>query len=148
MDSVENRLRISLLLLRIGVFIVMIFWSLDKLLFPDHAAGVFETFYFIPGIGEGTLAVIAVAQILLEIGFVAGLFKTLTYGYVLVAHLISTLSSWPAYLEPFDNLLFFAAWPMLAACIVLFLLRDQDTLWAAGELRRGGSREEPREVGV
>jgi putative oxidoreductase len=28
----------------------------------------------------------------------------------------------------FDNLLFFAAWPMLAACIALYLLRDQDTL--------------------
>jgi hypothetical protein len=33
-------------------------------------------------------------------------------------------------LAPFDNLLFFAAWPMLAACITLYLLRDLDTLWA------------------
>ena len=28
----------------------------------------------------------------------------------------------------FDNLLFFAAWPMLAACFALYLLRDLDTL--------------------
>lgn len=144
MDPVQNRLRISLLLMRVGVFVVMIFWSLDKLLYPDHAAGVFETFYMIPGLGGGTLAAVGIIQILLEIGFVAGLFKTLTYGYVLLAHLISTLSSWPGYLEPFDNLLFFAAWPMLAACIALFLLRDQDTLLAADEARKSTAEAQPQ----
>ena len=43
-------------------------------------------------------------------------------------HTVSTLSSWRQYLDPFDNLLFFAAWPMLAACIALYLLRDHDNL--------------------
>jgi hypothetical protein len=32
----------------------------------------------------------------------------------------------------FDNLLFFAAWPMLAACFALYLLRDLDTLGVVG----------------
>jgi hypothetical protein len=54
--------------------------------------------------------------------------KRYTYGLVLVFHGVSTLSSWKQYiLEP--NLLFFAAWPMLAACIALYLLRDLDTLF-------------------
>jgi hypothetical protein len=41
-------------------------------------------------------------------------------------------------LDPFTdaNLLFFAAWPMLAACIALFLLREHDTLLSIGTLRR------------
>ncbi len=49
-------------------------------------------------------------------------------------HAVSTLSSFRQYLAPFKgpNLLFFAAWPMLAACIALFLLRDLDTLWTVG----------------
>ena len=36
------------------------------------------------------------------------------------------------YLAPFEgpNLLFYAAWPMLAACFALYRLRDLDTLWA------------------
>ncbi len=59
--------------------------------------------------------------------FVAGLFKTITYGAVLLMHAGSTLSSWRQYLEPFDHLLFFAAWPMLAGCVALFLLRKDDT---------------------
>lgn len=36
------------------------------------------------------------------------------------------------------NLLFFAAWPMLAACLALFLLRDEDTLATVGS---HGSRQ-------
>lgn len=31
------------------------------------------------------------------------------------------------YLDPFNNLLFFAAWPMLAACFAFYLLRELDT---------------------
>lgn len=36
------------------------------------------------------------------------------------------------YLHPFEgvNLLLFAAWPMLAACLALYALRDADTLTA------------------
>jgi hypothetical protein len=37
-------------------------------------------------------------------------------------HAVSTLSSWKMYLTPFaegPSLLFFAAWPMLAACVTL-----------------------------
>ena len=38
----EKRLRISLLLLRLGVFVVMFVWTLDKFVAPDHAARVFD----------------------------------------------------------------------------------------------------------
>ncbi len=138
MISEENRLPVSLLCLRIGVFVVMALWSVDKLVNPEHAAGVFETFYLIGGLGPGAMATIGAVQLLVELAFVAGLFRTFTYGFVLITHLISTLASWPGYLEPFDHLLWFAAWPMLAACIALFLLRDRDTLWSADEALRGG----------
>jgi putative oxidoreductase len=37
------------------------------------------------------------------------------------------------YLAP--NLLFYAAWPMLAACVVLFLMRELDTLASPGSRR-------------
>ena len=43
-------------------------------------------------------------------------------------HAGSTFSSWQQYLDPFNHLLFFTAWPMLAACVALYVLRDQDTL--------------------
>ncbi|MFO8002919.1 hypothetical protein [Thioalkalivibrio sp.] len=40
----EKRIQVSLLLLRLGVFVVMLFWTLDKFVAPDHAAGVFAHF--------------------------------------------------------------------------------------------------------
>lgn len=37
------QLAISLLLLRLGVAVVMVFWTADKFLNPDHAGAVFTT---------------------------------------------------------------------------------------------------------
>jgi hypothetical protein len=128
----KNRLGVSLLILRVSVFIVMAMWSLDKLLNPGHAAAVFENFYFISGMGATLLLVIGLAQLAVEIAFVLGLWKFWTYGFVLITHAISTVSSWQQYLAPFDNMLFLAAIPMLGACIALFLLRDEDRHWSLG----------------
>ena len=95
---------------------------------PEHAAKVFTAFYGLGSLGESAFYAIGVAQLALILAFVAGLFKTWTYGAILVFHGVSTLASFSKYLQPFDNLVFFAAWPMLAACAALFLLRDYDTL--------------------
>lgn len=62
--------------------------------------------------------------------------KRLVYGLVLALHAVSTFSAFRQYLDPFSNLLFFAAWPMLAACFALYYLRDLDTLWTVD----GGTR--------
>lgn len=133
----EVRLRWSLAALRLTVFIVMAAWTVDKFVRPDHAAKVFAGFYGLGGLGETVLRGLAVAEVLLLVLFLVGAAKTFTYGAVLVLHLISTLSSYRQYLAPFEgpNLLFFAAWPMLAACLALFLLRDEDTLATVGSRR-------------
>ncbi|QBM16479.1 hypothetical protein MARI_05600 [Marinobacter sp. JH2] len=123
-----KQLSLALLLLRLGVFIVFLFWTLDKLVQPEHAAKVFTAFYGLGSLGESAFYAMGVAQLALILAFVAGLFKTWTYGAILVFHGVSTLAAFSKYLQPFDNLIFFAAWPMLAACAALFLLRDYDTL--------------------
>ncbi|MDO6462193.1 hypothetical protein Q4485_15895 [Granulosicoccaceae sp. 1_MG-2023] len=125
---VPKHLPLALLLLRVGIFIVFIVWTLDKLINPGHAAKVFENFFGMPGLGAGVFYVIGSVQLVLVLAFVAGLLKTWTYGIILALHAVSTLASFGKYLQPFDNMLFFAAWPMLAACAALFLLRDYDTL--------------------
>lgn len=131
MSDVDQRLPTALFTLRVTVFLVMLMWTLDKIVNPGHAGAVFENFYFIPGVGPGLLTAIAVAELVIILGFLAGVAKTWTYGAVLLFHAVSTLSSWQMYLG-FDNLLFFAAWPMLAACFTLFWLRDNDTLLTVG----------------
>jgi hypothetical protein len=130
MNSINNPetqkiLEISLLLLRIGVFIVMIAWTLDKFVNPEHAAAVYEGFYYIGGLGNTVMMIIGLLELVIILAFLAGLWKRFTYGFVMIVHGVSTFSSWAKYTIDI-NLLFFAAWPMLAACIALYLLRDLD----------------------
>jgi len=128
------RIRWSLLGLRLGVFLVMLMWTLDKFVQPEHSAKVFENFYGLGGLGAKAFWVLGVLELLLLAAFVTGSWKRWSYGLVLVLHGLSTLSSYTQYLDPFSgpNLLFFAAWPMLAACVALYLLRDQDRQWTLG----------------
>ncbi|PKM17690.1 MAG: hypothetical protein CVV11_16370 [Gammaproteobacteria bacterium HGW-Gammaproteobacteria-15] len=125
--SLEQKLPWALLLLRVGIFIVMFVWALDKLVNPQHSAAVFAKFYGIDGLSEMLSYALGTLQLILCGAFLAGLWKTITYGLIMVMHAVSTLSSMPQYIDAFNNLLFFAAWPMLAACIALFILRDYDT---------------------
>ena len=130
MNPTDRKLEISLLLLRLGVAAVMLPWAIDKLVRPDHAAGVFANFYALPGLESWAFTGLGIVQILLVLAFLAGIARTWSYGLVTLLHAVSTFSSYRQYLDPFSggNLLFFAAWPMLAACIALFLLRDRDRL--------------------
>ncbi len=118
-----------LLALRLSVLLVMLVWTLDKFVNPAHAAGVYANFYAIRGLGPGMMYAIGGVELLVLAGFAIGFRKRLTYGAVFMLHAVSTLSSYRQYLAPFQNLLFFAAWPMLAACFALYRLRELDTVW-------------------
>ena len=126
-NDVRNRLQWSLLGLRLGVFMVMLMWTLDKFLNPGHSIKIFEKFYAISGLGETTAYLLGALQLILIFTFLAGVKKRFTYGLIFLLHGGSTLSALSQYLDPFNNLLFFAAWPMWAACFALYLLRNEDT---------------------
>ena len=139
MHATTQRLRASLLILRLSIVVVLLAWTIDKLLRPEHGAGVLKHFYGIAGLGFAPIYALAVVELILIALFAVGLFKTWTYGAVLLMHAATTLVSYQQYLHPFEgvNLLFFAAWPMLGACVALFLLRDEDRLASFGSRRRG-----------
>lgn len=123
--KLQRQLGLGLLALRLSIALVFIMWALDKVLVPEHAMKVFSGFYGLD-ISSGFSVALGIAQLLFIGIFVAGLWKNLTYLAILVLHAGSTFSSFAKYLDPFNNLLFFAAWPMLAACFALYLLRDHD----------------------
>ena len=139
----QTRLAWTLLALRLSVFLVMMVWTIDKFVRPAHAAGVFERFYAVGGIEPTIVLVLAVLELTLLTAFVTGFARRWSYGLVLLLHALSTLSSWRQYLHPFEssNILFFAAWPMLAACVALYALRDADSLTVQGWRRRNRARE-------
>tara|TARA_R110002096_G_scaffold16106_50_gene55356 strand:+ start:14034 stop:14522 length:489 start_codon:yes stop_codon:yes gene_type:complete len=127
-SNLSRRLAWCLLWLRLGIASVFIMWTLDKFANPEHAAAVFEKFYGISNLSNALSYAIGAVQSLLIICFVAGLFRTYSYGLILFLHAVSTLSSYKNYLDPwtYPNLLFFAAIPMLAACAALWWLRKHD----------------------
>ncbi len=131
----ENRISLCLLLMRISVFLVMFVWALDKFINPQHATDVYATFYFMKGLDPSVLYVVGALEMAILVAFLIGFQKKWTYGAVLLFHAVSTLSSFKQYLAPYDgvNIMFFAAWPMLAAAFALYSLRDMDTRWVVSK---------------
>jgi len=125
----------ALFALRIGLAILFLVWALDKLLNVEHAKAVFGGFY---GQDKETMSntipyVLGAIQLVLVLAFAAGKFKTITYGALLLMHLVTTIVTLKMHLDPFGvpAILFWANWPILGGLIALFLLRDRDTFLTA-----------------
>jgi putative oxidoreductase len=109
----------------------MFVWTVDKFVEPQHASKIMVEFYSVGGVGNFVIYFLAMIELAVIVAFLLGFAKQWSYGLVLLMHAVSTLSSYKKYLHPFEppNLLFFAAIPMLAACFVLYYLREADVLW-------------------
>ncbi|MEM8813156.1 MAG: DoxX protein [Pseudomonadota bacterium] len=128
--SDKSRLALGLALLRFSTAAFFMVWAVEKIVAPELARRVYETFYFTSPSDVALLAT-GLAQGAVVVAFAVGLFKVWTYGALLIMHAISTISSVSRLIDPFTlpNHLFWAGVPVLALLIVLFLLRDQDTLF-------------------
>ncbi|MDJ0592692.1 MAG: hypothetical protein QNJ72_22340 [Pleurocapsa sp. MO_226.B13] len=141
--KIRDRVSLTLLLLRVGVFLMMLIWAVDKFVRPEHATAVFDSFYGVGGIGTSLVYLLGSIQLAILVGFLLGYRKRITYGLVLLMHTLSTLISFPVYFKPFaegSNILFWAAWPVLAACFGLYYLRDLDTKFAFANQRSDNFR--------
>ena len=116
-ENLQPKLALALLLLRLGVGIVFVIWTADKFVNPDHTVKVYEHFYMISWLTQNGSYIVGVLQGLLVLAFLAGFMKTWSYGAVFLLHAVSTLMPMANYFSPWQgaNILFFAAWPMLAA---------------------------------
>lgn len=116
----------------------MAMWTIDKFVNPEHAAAVFKKFYMIDSLTSTLAYGVGTLQAVVVIAFIAGAFRNVSDLIVLVLHSISTFSSYAKYIDPwtYPNLLFFAAIPMLSACVALWLLRDYDNLLSVDGARR------------
>lgn len=143
----EHKIKLPLIALRLGVFITLAVWVADKFINPDHTAAVWARYYNVENIGVIMSYLAGTVQACAVIGFLLGFAKRYTYGFVLLMQLMGTLAPISKYLAPYEgvNILFFAAWPMLAACITLYILRDYDTYLSpfSKEITPTGSRALP-----
>ncbi len=122
----------ALLVLRVGLGVFLLLWSIDKMLAPEQTAKIFQFFYKTP-LPVSFAPVVGALEAALSLALLAGLWRTWTYGAALALHAISTLSTWKQLASPFgENHLFLAAIPVLAGFVTLFLLRRKDTLLTVG----------------
>ena len=130
----DKKLQISLFSLRIGVFVVFLAWTLDKIFAYEHNSKMIGHYYGVE-VSELFLTALGIAELILLIAFLLGKYKTFTYGVILFAHTVTTLVSAKRFFPPYEihQLLYFGAIPMLAACLALFLLREHDTLMNVGK---------------
>ena len=124
----NRELPVALFILRLGLGAFLLLFGIDKLVAPATTVEVFAQFYGLI-VSHGMVYGAGVLETLLGLAFLAGLWKTLSYGLGLLLHAVSTLETYHELFAPFGaNHLFLAALPVLAAFIALFLLRQQDTL--------------------
>lgn len=124
-----RRLQLSLLALRLGVAIVFLMWTIDRLTNYSHNSGMMKHYYNVD-IPPIVLTAMGVVELIVVLSFLGGFKKLWSYGAILALHTVTTLVSSHRLLPPYEvhQLLYFGSLPMLGACIALFLLRKDDTL--------------------
>ncbi|MEO0983047.1 MAG: DoxX protein [Pseudomonadota bacterium] len=125
----------ALVILRITLGVFFLLWAAEKILMPEISNLIGAAFYGFT-LPMGVVQALGVAQVLLVLAFAAGMFRTVTYGLMLLFHAGSTLSTWAILIDPYGRTasgiphhLFLAAIPTLGAILALFLLRRRDTMF-------------------
>ncbi len=139
-ETVECRLTASLALLRLSLGAFLLVWAAMKFLGSKSTIGIFKKFYGL-GIDVDISMALGIAEGALALAVILGLWRTYSYGLAILVHGFSqsaswrqTLDPWGVYLNDKPQFLFWAGVPVLAAFIVIWLLRDQDK-WSLDGLR-------------
>lgn len=127
-------LKPALAVLRYALAAFLLVWVLEKFLHPETTVAIWKAFYMVEAMPEAGSYVIGVIHAIALLGFVLGLAKFWSYGYWLVTHSTGTILSYRQLMAPYDgaNHLFWAAVPVAAAFLLLFLLRKEDTFATLG----------------
>lgn len=124
-------LKLPLFLTRLSIFYFLLPWQLMRFTKPDAIVGIAKKHYKfdMPG---GLTTITGVVMMALLIAFLLGVKKRITYGLVLVLHALGTLMTLPRLIVGVGefNILFLAAIPTLFAMLLLYILRDEDTMFS------------------
>ena len=125
----DERLRWALFILRASLAAFFAIWALEKFVDPESTIGIWEHFYHVENLPKVMSYAIGIVQSTAIACFILGVAKFWSYGFLMIIHGMSTLSTYERLFDPYagNNHLFWAAVPTLGALIALFLLREADT---------------------
>lgn len=135
--------RATMPILRIGMGIFLLAWGIDKLAAVQGSQRIFAGFYHF-SLGPTLVQAAGVAEILVAIALMAGLFRRPIAWTVLLMNTVSTVASWRQILDPWGWLglgpggthLFLASIVIMAASIVLVINAQDSTLTLDSRLNR------------
>lgn len=124
-----HTLKLPLFLTRLSIFLFMLPWQLMRFTKPEAINSISNKYYkfSMPEIGS---TITGVLMMVLLVAFLVGFKKKISYLLVLVLHAVGTLTTVP-YLIPGTenfNILFLAALPTIGAMLLLYCLRNEDTM--------------------
>ena len=124
-----SSLRLPLFLTRLSIFLFLLPWQLMRFSKPENINGIAEKYYkfSMPEVGSTITGVLMMA---LLVAFLFGFKRRISYGLVAVLHGIGTAMTIPNLIPGLEgyNQLFLAAVPALMAMVLLYCLRNEDTL--------------------
>jgi len=126
--TLETKLSTSLLIMRLTIGAFFGIWASLKFYRPEWFENVFTNFYGLEFITRDMSAYVGSLQVLIVLLFVVGLWRTYSYGALVLMQAAGVLGSVPNLMDwtKYPNNLMWAAVPALGAAIALFILRSED----------------------
>jgi len=124
----------SLLLLRISLGLLIIWWGYDKVFNTAHGTAVADAFYFGILSGAGAIKVLGVLQIIIGGLTIVGLLRKFVYPATLAITAITAFAVWKSIIDPWGlflegtNTLFYPSFITAAAALVLLAFMDEDVI--------------------
>lgn len=124
-----HTLKLPLFLTRLSIFYFMLPWQLMRFTTPESVIGIAEKHYKFT-MPEAVPMITGVLMMILLIAFVTGFKKKISYLLVLILHALGTLMTLPKLIIGLESfyILFAAAIPVVFAMLLLYILRDEDTM--------------------
>ncbi len=128
--ATDKTAAIALLILRFFLGIFLLQWSLEKLIVPNAAIRIAQSFYGV-SLPTGASYALGIAELVLALALLLGAFRTISYGLSLIVHTITVIVSWRQLFDPWGfaqvgNHLWISTWPTWGAFMALYLLRFRD----------------------
>lgn len=124
----------ALLLLRISVGLLIVWWGLDKIVNPAHGLAVSDRFYGGLLTWPALMPIFGGVQIAAGLLFMVGLFRRVVDPVVLLINAGTMVGVWRSIVDPWGwvlegtNALFYPSLTIFAASLLLLAIRSEETL--------------------
>lgn len=129
-SEADKSIAAGLLILRFFLGIFLLQWSIEKLILPEATIRIAKNFYGV-ALPAAAPYLLGAAELILSLGLLFGVYRTISYGLSLLVHTVTVIVSWRQLFDPYGfakigNHIWIATWPTWGAFAALYLMRNWD----------------------